>query len=292
MTGKEPPDRAAPEPARAPHQGPARARDEGTGMSVGADAPLGNVALVKSAARVLQVLEYFDEIQREARVSEIAARLEYPQSSTSVLLKSLTQLGYLEYDAESRSYLPSPRVALLGTWLDKGPVRNGSLVRMLEDLSEQTGGTIILAARNGVFSQYIHVIQARTAMRFHVPPGTRRLAVWSATGFALLAPAPDAAIASLVRRTNAEARRDEPPIPSAAVLRHVAQVRREGHFFSRGLVTAGAGSIAVPLPEGIDRRQRPLAVAVSGLLDDFMQREAMIVEAIHDAVSRFLPAAP
>src|SRR3954467_12300537 len=81
-------------------------------------------ALVKSAGRVLQVLEFFDEVQREARVQEIAERLSFPQSSTSVLLKCLVQLGYLDYDANSRSFLPSPRVALLGTWLDKGPVRN------------------------------------------------------------------------------------------------------------------------------------------------------------------------
>lgn len=261
-------------------------------MAVGADAPLGNVALVKSAGRVLQVLELFDEIQREARVSEIAERLDFPQSSTSVLLRSLTQLGYLDYDPDSRSYLPSPRVSLLGTWLDKGPVRNGSLVRMLEDLSDRTGGTIILAARNGVFSQYIHVLQARTAMRFHVPPGTRRLVVWSATGCALLAGASEAEIGTLVRRTNAEAHSDQAPISLAAVLANVQRLRREGHFFSRGLVTTGAGSIAVPLPSGIDRRERPLAVAVSGVLDEFVSREKVIAEVIHDAIRRFLPHDP
>ena len=57
---------------------------------------------------------------------------------------------------------------------------------MLEEISQKTGDTVIIAARNGIFSQYIHVLQARSAMRFHVPHGTRRLVVWSATGFALL----------------------------------------------------------------------------------------------------------
>ncbi len=161
---------------------------------MGADPAGSDPALVKSAGRVLQILEMFDEIQREARVSEIAERLKVPQSSTSVLLKSLVRLGYLDYDPASRSFLPSPRVALLGAWLDKGPVRDGSLVRMLEHLSERTGGTVILAARNAIFSQYVHVLQARTAMRFHVPPGTRRLVVWSATGTALLADSPEAEI--------------------------------------------------------------------------------------------------
>lgn len=141
---------------------------------------------VKSAGRVLRILEFFDEIQREARVAEIAERLSFPQCSTSILLNCLVDLGYMDYLPESRSFIPSPRVTLLGTWLDKGPVRNGSLIRMLEEISQKTGDTIIIAARNGIVSQYIHVLQARSAMRFHVPQGSRRLAVWSATGFALL----------------------------------------------------------------------------------------------------------
>ena len=268
---------------------PSRAADANdTALAVGESAARGTTAPVKSAGRALQVLELFDELQREARVSEIARRLAAPQSSTSVLLKSLTQLGYLDYDRDSRTYLPSPRVALLGTWLDKGPVRDGSLVRMLEDLSGRTGGTVILAARSGIVAQYVHVLQARTAMRFHVPPGTRRLVVWSATGTALLAEVPDAEIGALVRRTNAEAAPDQAPVPVAAVLANVAQLRRDGHFLSRGLVTPGAGSIALPLPHGVDRRDRPLAVAISGVLADLERREGEIVATIRDAITRFL----
>lgn len=244
--------------------------------------------LVKSAGRVFQILEFFDEIQREARVAEIADRLAFPQSSTSVLLKCLVQLGYLDYDPATRSFLPSPRVALLGTWLDKGPVRNGSLVRMLEELSQRTGDTIILAARNGIYSQYIHVLQARTAMRFHVPPGSRRLVVWSGTGFALLSRGSEEEARALCRRTNAEAPLDRPTVDVRRSIDNLRRVREDGYFFSRGLVTPGAGSIAMPLPGGIDQRDRPLAIALSGLLEDFVRREASIVALMRDAVRRYL----
>jgi hypothetical protein len=44
----------------------------------------------------------------------------------------------------------------------------------------------------------------------------------------------------------------------------------------------------VPLPTRIDRKGRPLAVAVSGLLEEFERREAQIVAMIHDAIARFL----
>lgn len=244
-------------------------------------------AVVKSAGRALEILEFFDEVRREAQVAEIAARLGYPQSSTSVLLKSLAQLGYLDYDARTRTYLPTARVALLGIWLDEGPVRDGSLIRMLEDLSRATGDTIILSARNGIFAHYIHVIQARTALRFHVPQGSRRLVVWSASGFALLAETEDEQIRALVRRTNAELAPTE-PIDARRVLANVRQLREQGYFFSRGLVTPGAGSIAVPLPRGVDCRDRALAVGISGLLAELQRKEREVVAAIRDAIARYM----
>jgi DNA-binding IclR family transcriptional regulator len=243
---------------------------------------------VKSAGRVLRILEFFDEIQRDARVAEISERLSFPQSSTSVLLNCLVDLGFMDYLPESRSFLPSPRVTLLGTWLDKGPVRNGSLIRMLEEISQKTGDTVIIAARNGVFSQYIHVLQARSAMRFHVPQGSRRLAVWSATGFALLIGCSEREIRALCTRTNAETIPGQPRVEINEVLENIKRTKRNGYFFSTGLVTPGAGSIAVPLPNGIDGRNRALAIAVSGILDDIARREQSIVALLKDAISRYL----
>src|SRR3546814_16050692 len=62
---------------------------------------------VKSAGRVLEILEYFDDLQRQSTVMEIADALGYPQSSTSALLRSLVGMGYLNYDAHARTYITS-----------------------------------------------------------------------------------------------------------------------------------------------------------------------------------------
>ena len=50
---------------------------------------------IKSAERVLDVLGLFSEFRRPLRLHEISTALGYPQSSTTVLLKSLMILGYL-----------------------------------------------------------------------------------------------------------------------------------------------------------------------------------------------------
>lgn len=248
-----------------------------------AGAPITNVS-VKSALRVLKIFEYFLEIRRPARAKEIAREIGMPQSSTSVLLRSLRDSGYLELDEADRTYLPTPRVTFLGAWLDSGPIRDGRLVHALEELAAETSAATCVATRIGIFSVYIYVIPGRTPMRFHIPVGSRRLLAHSATGFALLAGSSDEEIAAIVRRTNAEI--SGSVLDRASVLEQVATVRRDGYAFSRGLVTRGAGAIAMPLPQGVDRGNRPLVVSQSGMLDDFIQNEADIVAAMRRAVAR------
>ncbi len=64
-------------------------------------------AVVKSAGRVLEVFEFFAHRHAPATVSEVTAAPGFPLSSTSVLLKSLRSLGYLDHDARTERYLPS-----------------------------------------------------------------------------------------------------------------------------------------------------------------------------------------
>jgi DNA-binding IclR family transcriptional regulator len=258
-------------------------RDDTLGLPV-PQVPLPDARLVKSAERVLRVFEFFDDIQRPARAAEIARQLGVPQSSASMLLRSLVTLGYVDYDPETRRYLPSPRVMLLGGWLGGGAALHGRLGRMLSSLSEATGDTIILAARNGIHAQYLHVVPARSALRFHVPQGTRRLLVRSATGYALLSTVSDEEIAGVLRRTNAGAAAGGEKLALPDVLAGVAAARARGYAFSRQLVTAGAGSIAMPLPPSMDGFNRPLAIANSGLIHSIEARRESIVAAMRAVI--------
>jgi hypothetical protein len=95
--------------------------------------------VVKSAGRVLQILEYFDEIQRTANVVEIAEMLKLPQSSTSALLRSLVAMGYLYFDRMARTYVPSCKVALLGNWVNSPLFMGGVVLQCMEELRERTG---------------------------------------------------------------------------------------------------------------------------------------------------------
>lgn len=243
--------------------------------------------VVKSAARVLRIFELFDDIEREARLGEISKRLDLPVSSTSMLLRSLVELGYLTNDPVRHTFAPTARIGLLGSWTARELAQDGGLTELLHGLSADTGETISLAARNGIYAQYIRVVQATNALRIHVPTGTCRPLVWSAAGFALISEMEEDAIAALVRRTNAEDRAGKPLIELDQVLRHVSRFREDGYFLSRGLVTPGGGHISMRFDiVGPCGHRSMYALGVAGWVDRIERDQAHIVDCMRAALRR------
>jgi DNA-binding IclR family transcriptional regulator len=226
---------------------------------------------VKSASRVLEILEYFDDVQQPATVMEVADTLGYPQSSTSALLRSLVALGYLDYDRYKRTYVTSHRVALLGSWVNSDFISEGSVISLMKELSELTGDTIILAMRNGLYVQYIHMIQATSAARLHVTLGTTRPLAASGTGFAMLSTMTDHEIRRIVMRINADAEDGKPLVKLAEVMEHVAHTRTKGYAFSCDIVTRGGGVIAAPLPGPLGAPA--LVIGIGGITEVMRGRE-------------------
>lgn len=247
--------------------------------------PMDSKAAVKSAARVMQILELFDDIKRPAAVMEIANALEYPQSSTSALLRSLVYLGYLVYNPADRTYFTSMRVALLGSWISPHFVAEGAILRLMRDISQKTGDTIVLATRNGLFAQYVHVIQATSPARLHMTLGTVRPLAYSGAGYALLSQLPVTDATRIITRYNAELEEGDNPVSVREVLQILEQTRQRGYVMTTGLQTVGGGIIAAPIPQSIDK---PLmAIGIGGISEILHSRESELSSILLDAIRRY-----
>ncbi len=161
-----------------------------------------SVSPVKSAVRVLEVLDYFRLHQGPATLKEICAALDYPQSSGTVLLKNLTQLGYLSYDRATRQYFPTMRVAALGDWISHALFGQGEVFEIMRDLHSATGEAVSIALQNDVHMQYIRVIQSIHPLRFVTEEGGMRPLTRSAMGWMLMAAHGDREVERLIRRAN------------------------------------------------------------------------------------------
>lgn len=216
-------------------------------------------SVVKSAGRALQILEYFDSVQREACVSEISRALQCPQSSTSVLLRSLVHLGYLQNDRYRRTYYPTRRVSLLGNWVDPTIVRQGELLMHTDELAAQTAQTVVIATMNGLRAQYIYVNQSQSeaagAGALHI--GMHCTLAHTALGKALLAGHSDKYVSQLSWRLNGERLEGEPFIHIPTLLADLERGRKRGWFTGEGSDSSHSG-IAVAL----DRKQQLLSIGI------------------------------
>ena len=98
---------------------------------------------VKSATRAIEILEFFKGAREPRAMSDIAAALGYPQSSTTVLLKTLIALGYLNFDRGDRIFSE-----IRGEPLEKGRRWIGTI----------TGGSGLYARMSGEYEltwQYV-----------------------------------------------------------------------------------------------------------------------------------------
>ena len=238
---------------------------------------------VKSARRALQILQYFNPERPEATVMEIARTLDFPQSSTTELLKALAQLGFLHYDRYTRIYRPTVQVALLGAWVQPYLFRQGHLLPMMDEINAQTGQMVALATQVALSVQYIHVIQATTTLRMHIPQGAVRPMLRSAHGRLLLSRESDDQILKLAHRINAEAKPAE-QTDVDQLLSEIQTIRQQGYAVSVDAVTPGGGMVAVLLPE-MEKSQR-LSLGIGGLTsviqDNADEFVAILRQAIRD----------
>lgn len=228
-----------------------------------------DTAGVKSAARVIALLELFDELKRPASVTEIARELAIPQSSTSMLVTSLIDRGYL-VALPDRRVQPTARVSLMGRWIDER-VSDGRVARLMRELGEETGETILLGIASDVHVVYIAVIPATRAMRLHIPAGTRRPITRSGMGLMLLAAMDDEAIAQRVARAALRAEPESRPPELSEVMADIRTIRAQGHSASASRVVAGAGIVCTLLPrvEGAG----PIGIGIGGQAFEIIARE-------------------
>ncbi len=252
----------------------------------GCSASSDDAHVVKSAARTLEILEYFDEVQHPLNVVGVAAALGYPQSSTAALLRSLTAMGYLHYNSKKRTYIPTDRVPFLGSWINPALFEEGALPRLMRAIGKHSGQLVVLAARNGDMAQYIHVLNEPTAVAHHIRIGQKRPLATSGVGQVLLSSMDEKEVRRLYHRMNAYAPSSEDKVDIPELLAQLSAVKTRGYTFSRNRVVQGYGVIALAIPKSCT--SRPLALGVGGLCETLEQRETEIVEIIRQEMKSHL----
>lgn len=190
----------------------------------------GGETLVKSATRALEIIELLGLCQGALSVSDIAGALDIPQSSSSILLQALKKAGFIDRDRQTRRYVPSIRSAFLGHRLHGAMFENKDLLRSLDQLSLDTGCSVRLAMRNGLYVQYAYVSWPEAASDpLRLRPGTLVPICHDALGAVLLLNESEDAAQAIVRHANAVFDgKSLPRVRSDIYLKWLARCRRDG----------------------------------------------------------------
>jgi DNA-binding IclR family transcriptional regulator len=240
---------------------------------------------IKSAARVLEVLELFADTRTPLRQKVIVERLAYPQSSTTGLLKSLVALGYLNYHRATRTYFPTTRIAAVGDWINHYLYGSGQLMAMMQRIHAETDETVALVSQNDLYAQYLRVIVPDHPHKYPVPEGGMRLLTQSSAGLVLLSRMPDRGVARLVRHIDIQARGTAPRTDLPQLLDQLHWIREHGHCFLAGIPFPEAATISLPMPDaphGI-----PLTIGVGGARSRIARNRTRIVAVVAEALAAY-----
>lgn len=233
-------------------------------------------SLSRSATRALDVLEAFGRARRPLRAMEVARMLDLTPSSANQLLKTMAESAHLLFDARTKTYQPSPRLAAAASWITENWGFDKCLSDLVRDVHARTGLVATVTTPSDLFMQVIDLSGADGV------GGERGLQVslfGSAIGSAFLATLDDDEVRRLAKRARV------PDLETPAMLATLASIREAGH--ASGPTTGiDVWSIAMPLPKSVLSGRAVLGIAGPGdILSGNSDRYFTI---LHEAVARWL----
>jgi len=241
--------------------------------------------IVKSAQRVFEILELFEEVRQPMSLKEVCEHLHYPASSASALLKSLVVLGYVDFDKPSRTYMPTMRLSTLGNWVQDTLFSDDEVYRIMQSLSDLFGETVTLAVQSDLFIQYVYLIPSRLPIWYSIPIGMVRPITESGIGWLMLSKQPDRRIDIIVSRVNQQRLASRERISTDVLKSHINTVRDQGYVFSKHTLEKGAGCIAMLLPWR--PFQRVFAIGIHGPVQRLEEKSNLILTELRRCVSVF-----
>lgn len=214
----------------------------------GCEQPAGEV---KSAVRVLELLELLATAREALGVSDIARALGLPKSSAHMLLSSLEGRGYVVDDGTRRFAL---HPALRGdgrSWV--GGFR-GTLLRAarpaMQRLAEESHESVLLAVlRPDLHMEYIEKVISRNELRIDTVLGTPKPLHATSAGLVLLAWSDESIRRQYLARAPFQKFTARTIETTAALNKELALVRRRGHATVKDAHSAHASGLSVPLWE-------------------------------------------
>lgn len=200
---------------------------------------------VASLEKGLAVMEVFDAGRPRATLTDVAKLTGITRAAARRYLRTLTRLGYAEFDG--RFFSLTPRILRLGyAYLSSAPMP-ARLQPFLEQISAETGESCSAAMFDGDEIVYIARSATRRIMSIGLAVGSRLPIYCTSLGRAILAFRPEAEIDAYLQRVRLEPRTRFTITDRRQLLAALRDVREQGYATINEELELGLRSIAVPV---------------------------------------------
>jgi DNA-binding IclR family transcriptional regulator len=205
---------------------------------------------VTALARGLEVLACFRHGDRMLGNQELAQRCELPKSTVSRLTRTLTQLGYLSYIADSAKYsLGTATLSLGSSMLARMDIRRLAHP-LMQELAEFGHCMVSLGSRDRLSMIYVDAVRDSSAVTLSLDVGARIQIVSSAMGRAYLSAVSERERTEVLASAQELADPDRRPEMQRAVAKALRDMRELGVCCSFGEWQKDVNAIALPVRPG------------------------------------------
>jgi len=199
-------------------------------------------------SKVFSILEKVVENQ-EAGVtySEIVSSLDLPKSTVHRILKDLTEIGYLNFNPETKKYSGSLHLAALGAEVTAHFKLREHLRPYLLEMHRETQHTTNMGVIDGTVGVFLEKIESRDfGIKLFSAIGKTFPLHCTGLGKVLLAFSSNDTVAKVLKPTL-EALTDKTVTDPEQFLRELAQVRELGYAVDNEEITRGIICVAAPI---------------------------------------------
>ena len=238
---------------------------------------------VKSGARVVEVLDLFRRLKRPSRACEIGEMLNLAPSSTNDLLKTLVEVGYLDFDSKLKTYFPGIRASMFAQWLANAhpyPPQLPRLEAFATMLRDESGENVVLFAHQQHQVQVISVTPGAMPPPDNIYEGATLPVFGTAAGGAVLMVKSASEIDEIARRTF---RTKSCGTAVVSMEEAIQQFKRRGYATAvRADIIPDNWAIAMPLPAFSG--QKSIVVGLGGPIARVREHERELAEIVRRTV--------
>jgi DNA-binding IclR family transcriptional regulator len=240
---------------------------------------------VKSADRVLDLLELLARRGQDMSHTDIGEALEIPKSSLTQLLKNLAARGYIEYSAVSRGYRLGEAVGKLAGKARQGRSILGIVEPVLSDITASIDESSAFNQLKGVQSEVVATVSSSQRLVSHMRKGDLAPLYATSGGKALLAFMPKEQQEHYFQTV-----RFRPITPNTIktikeLRRQLKAVRETGVAYVSEEFTPGIVGLAMPILSSSGTALGALSVAVPSVRFNDVARER-ILKVLNEALVR------